>query len=704
MLPEEREVKIAVKYLPTTWQTVIFSYYGLISAGNIAKVLRCDEDTVKREAERLGLTGFSGSVGFEKRGYITAIRNAWFILPYRQICELIGKTEKELDAILENEDFLRVKLGDFKPKCEEVIYAPLSEEQKAATARVADKISALAIRGGRYFDFFSGKDTVLDAVKADGNRIIHGYLTPCYDVFSRDCEEYVPDGLLAEYAARGINGLWVHGLLSSLSPYPFDEEKSAGYGERRQNLKRLIERAAEYGIKIYLYFNEPRALETDGFSRFPELKGRTEGKYSALCFSKEETRQYLYNAVKDLVSAADGLGGIMTITMSENLTHCNYRPGNDCPYCRDVPPERTAADVNNVIMRAVKDSGKDVEVIANLWGWSPFMGWDEERTMRGLSYLDKDVSVMCVSEYGLKIEKGGTPSEIIDYSISNVGPSELTVKVLSAAKAQGHKIYAKIQINDSWECSAVPYLPVYDLQYEHIKKLSAIGVKDFMLTWTLGGYPSPVMDLVAEYADKGEDFSLWEWYKKIYGNDAETARRAVKKFCEGFAEYPFSIDGLYYSPKTLGQANLCPVEDSGLRSTMVCYSYDDYETWVKPYGVEVYLSQYKKLLEKWKEGIDLCGEAEGLAEMKRYALAAYLHFRADALQTEFAYVKRKSGTEKRIKYLFSEMKKDAETLISLMREDGTIGYETSNHYFYTDRDLIAKILYIDAVIGGIGEI
>ena len=62
-----------------------------------------------------------------------------------------------------------------------------------------------------------------------------------------------------------------------------------------------------------------------------------------------------------------GLGDALTISMSENHTHCNYVPGNNCPNCKDIPAHVSASKVNNIIARAVKDGDKKAEVIANLW-------------------------------------------------------------------------------------------------------------------------------------------------------------------------------------------------------------------------------------------------------------------------------------------------------------------------------------------------
>jgi hypothetical protein len=519
-------------------------------------------------------------------------------------------------------------------------------------------------------------------------------------VFVEDSKNYLPDSLLKEYQSQGVNSLWFHALLSNLSYYPFDESLSAGFKQRREELKKLISRCKAYGIKVYLYFNEPRALPKHKIGKYAYLVGREEDGKVALCLEKEEVGEYLYRAVKDLLDEVQDLGGIITITMSENLTHCNFRPGTNCPVCKNIPPERSAATVNNIIMKAVKDSRSDCEVIANLWGWSPFMGWSEEQTLKGVELLNRDISVMCVSEYDLEIEKGGVKSRIIDYSIGNVGPSEITVKTLEKAKKCGHKIYAKIQINNSWECSAVPSLPVYDLVYEHIKNLKKIGVGDYMLTWTLGGYPTFAMRLVADFAAKGKDFSLDEWYKKYFGVYSDKVKLAVDSFSKGFSQYPFSIDSLYYSPKTLGVANLWEIESSEKQSTMVCFSYDDYENWINPYPYEVYVSQYKKLLLTWKEGLkNLSGiEDERVKRLALYAQAAYLHFQADLLHTRFSYYRRdvSSNATQLLEVLKGEKSLIGE-LLNILASDPTIAYEASNQYFYNERNLIEKYLNVENI-------
>lgn len=698
MLPKVKKIKLPINNFPTKWQTVIFRNYGYVSTNKIALVLDCDEVVIKREAERMGLYEVEYDSSWEERGYISIIRNNWFLLPYEQLTKLLGITEEKLAFYLEKEDFLAVKLGNFKPECEPIKYTPLTKEEEGKTALIADMVRPYIKKGAvKSFNFFSSN--ILEkgeVVTSGGEKIIHGYLTPCGDVFMEDNEQYLPDSLLQAYAEQGINGLWFHGVLSALSPYPFNPSASEGYEARREELKKLIHRCKAYGIKVYLYVNEPRDLFENEFGKYSHLMGRRENGRATLCLEHKETQEYLYGAFKDLLLEVKDLGGFITITMSENPTHCHYIPHTNCPICKNISAEYSAAKVNNIIQKAVRDSGSSAEVIANLWGWSSYMEWTEEQTLHGVELLDKDVSVLSVSEFDLDIEKGGMKSRVIDYSISNPGPSEITKKTLQKAKETGHKTYAKIQVNNSWECSAVPYLPVFDLTYEHLKKLSVIGVKDYMLTWTLGGYPSPTLGMVRDFSEKGEAFSLDKWYENIYGEDATIVRRAVRDFCDGFQEYPFSVQSLYLSPKTLGHSNLWSIEAEEKSSVMVCFAYDDYESWIYPYSYEVYISQYEKLLVAWKRGLETLSNAsdsQRLQELKIYARAGYLHFEADVLQTKFSYYKRNLSKYKdEIISLIERAEEATMELMELVDICPFIGFETSNHYYYNKRNLIEKLL------------
>ena len=699
MLPIIEKVPLQKEIFPQKWQTVVFRNYGLVSDEKLAKTIGISVPMLKAEAQRLGLTASYNPV-WEKRGYITLIRNNWYILPYSQLMTLLGYDEARLEFVLTNEDFLRVKLGEVKPYCEEVYYTPLIDEEIAVTERLAKEIKTYFPKELFPFEFFQKTEEEGGYVRdyGDGIRLIHGYLTPCGDAFMENGEEYLPDALLEKYQRLGVNGVWVHALLSSLSPYPFDASLSENYILRRKNMQALVDRAAKYGIKVYLYFNEPRGIAEEKLGKYAHWKGATRGGVAHLCFEQQELREYLYTALKDLYTDVKGLGGAITITMSENPTHCRSHWDCNCPVCKDVPPEKMAAAVNNVFAKALRDSGGGAKLLAFLWGWSPFMGWTREQTERGISYLDEEIIPVCASEYGVPLTKGGIACEVVDYSIANPGPSLLTEISFQAAQKRGMRPCAKIQVNNSWECSATPYLPVFELVLQHLENLKKIGVKDYMLTWTLGGFPSPILDMVASYASNPDNFALDTWYFQCFGKDWKKVAMASKLFCEGFKEYPFSIQSLYYSPKTLGPANLWCLTPEEKTSSMVCFAFDDYESWIAPYPYEVYVSQYQALLCLWGKGLQALQGVEGdtAKELAVCAEVAYIHFKSDLLQTKFSYYKRQIKENRRaLEGILQEEKELTERLLVLAAKNAAVGFEASNHYFYNERNLIEKILQTD---------
>ena len=693
MLPKIENIKLQKNNFPAQWQTVLYRNYGFVENERLASVLGTDVATIIAEAARLGLKDVKFNREWLKSGYLTIIKNNWYLLDYEQMIELLGWDEKRLDYVIKEEDFLNVKLGFVKPRCEKVKYFPLDANMIKETERAVKILNGAGAEEARAFGFFDNMPgEVSDCEIKAGTRIIHGYITPCGDTFGVDSEVYLPDSLLKKYAGVGVNGLWFHALLTDLSFFPF---KNLGdrYLSRRENLRKLVERCGKFGLKVYLYLNEPRCMSTADFIGKDDIKGTENGEFSALCMGTEKVRNYLYEAVRDLFSDVRDLGGAITITMSENLTHCHSVGECNCERCVNSKPYEDAARVNNIIMQAIKDSGSSAELIANLWGWSEFLGWTREETEKGVALLDKDISVLCVSEYDLKIKKGGVESRIIDYSVSNPGPSEVTRNTLSYARKLGHKIYAKVQFNNSWECSSVPYLPVFDLVYEHLVNLKNIGVENYMMSWTLGGWPSVTLDLVNSF---GKDFDLDEWYSNTFGKNADKVHEAIKYLCEGFRNYPFSIYALYYSPKTNGYGNLWEFDEENKQSCMVNFSFDDYENWITPYPYEIYISQMKKLLEGFERGIEILDQLkddEEIYELWLYSSVAYLHFYADYDQTKFSFLKRDlKNNSRQVAEILEHAERATAQLIDLQRKDAKIGYEASNHYFYNTRSLKEKLL------------
>ena len=694
MLPEVKKIKDLPIFTPTKWQTVLLRNYGLVTNAKLAEVLRTDEQTIITEANRLGIEKIAYNEKWLERGYITIVRNNWHLLPYSQLMQLIEMSEEVLDYNLREDDFLSVKLGYFKPYCEEVFYSPLTATEIERTEELARIVKENFIENYvSPFEFGYDKNLAFSAKdkNAQFEKIVYAYSAMYGDTFLND-GEIIPEALLKKLSQTGVNGIWFQGVLSKLSPYPFIKGIDNGYEKRRENLRKLIAKCAEYGIKVYLYFNEPRALEETEFSNEMVIfQGRKLGTKIALCTSQKDIQEYLYNAVKDFVSSVTGLGGIITITASENLTNCYSLPDNDCPICSKRSRPEVVAEVNNIIMRAIRDSGTGAKLLANLWGWAPYMGWSKEEVFKGISLLDKDIAVMCVSEFGTVI-KDGKPFIVGEYSLSQVGPCEETKEYLGFAKKCGHKILSKVQINNSWELSSVPYIPVFDLIIEHMGNLKGLGVTGLMLSWTLGGYPSASFNLVNEIFS-GE-FSYDDWLKAQFGNEWETAKESVALFSNAFRNYPFSTNAIYYGAMQIGPTNLWYEKSTGLTATMVCYPYDDIESWRDTFTAEEYKQKLQLLTAEWYVGLEILKKKQGneqYEELKRISNVVYLHMKS--LLNQFSYNEIKETADKvRLKSFVEEEVCLTKALYSIAARDARIGYEASNHYYFTQNTFLEKII------------
>ena len=123
-------------FTPTKWQTVILRNYGLVKAENIAKVLKCTPKRIEIEATRLGIEKIQYSNVWREKSYLAIIRNNWNLLNYEQLLILLDMSEEELSHNLKNNDFLGVKLGNFKPELESICFKKLNKEELKETHKV----------------------------------------------------------------------------------------------------------------------------------------------------------------------------------------------------------------------------------------------------------------------------------------------------------------------------------------------------------------------------------------------------------------------------------------------------------------------------------------------------------------------------------------------------------------------------------------
>src|SRR5688572_21359919 len=183
-------------------------------------------------------------------------------------------TPERLAFALREDDFLWVKLGRVKPKCEPLRYLPPDQAARRRAAeirRVVEKDFGEEIRSAAEprFDFvrqlsnplpsFSRPKPVDD--QAVSLRLTYSYVAVYGDPLSNPKLNPYPDGLLQRLSTVVVTGVWLQAVLRDLAPggttFP---EFGAGHERRLANLRVLVERAKKYGIGVYLYMNEPRAM------------------------------------------------------------------------------------------------------------------------------------------------------------------------------------------------------------------------------------------------------------------------------------------------------------------------------------------------------------------------------------------------------------------------------------------------------------
>jgi len=722
LIPPSSKKAISIPHFPASFMAVIWRFWGIVKTEKIAHILSASVEDIKRSASLMGLDPEIKACDiWLKRGYITIIRNAWHLLEYDQICTLLDWSEEKLAVVLKEDDFLWHKLGDMKPSLERPVYRPLTDEEIMEAEEISRLMKSYGVsdiknNSFKFLDeFYKESDVTFTLTDDSGDlKFIYSYFALYGDPLLDPEIDPFPDALLQKYAENGINGVWLQGVLYQLTPYPFDFSLSKGWEKRIESLKKLVKRAARYGIKIFIYLNEPRNMPLSFFEKYPQFKGHERGDgFASMCTSVKEVRDYLYNGVYDLFSRVQGLGGFFTISYSENQTHCyshstdNRNAGSfcNCPRCRERSFEDVVSEVNNIMARAAKAANPSARAIAWNWGWDTV---GDDKPEKIIKLLDKDIIVQATSERKLQYELAGVKSEVNDYTISLQGPGPVAKEAWKVCAETGHESSAKLQLNTTWEMPGVPFVPVFDLVAQHIINVKKEGVKHFHCSWTLGGYPSPVLGMVSELLKKDSPSldDVTEYIMTHYGKEeAETVCRAQKMFCAAYREYPFHIGVAYRAPQASGPKSPFFTEPTGYDATMVGFPYDCINGWRSVYPVEIFESQFRLLLEKWKEALDVLYSYKGkrtemFDDILNTAEGVLVHVATNYNLIRF--------TRSRNAYLINKNEADKNTMLSalageeenvkhamaLFSRDSRLGFEASNHYSHTMQDLKEKLLNI----------
>lgn len=258
------------QHFPDRLHAFVWRNWNLVPVARMAAVVNADPEQLVSIGKAMGLPD-PPHISQEQldRTYITIIRANWHLLPYDQMTQLLDWTESKLAFTLREDDFLFIKLGRLKPACKPLLYAPPDEAAVKRELEIAAIVKEhFGDDAGTWVDPpLSFIEKLSAPMNVDLPKAATSVFNPrfCYSYFALYGDPLLehdpfPEGYLQRLAATGVNGVWLHAVLYKLSPFPWDTSISEKWEQRLERLNELVARAAKYGIGIYLYMNEPRAM------------------------------------------------------------------------------------------------------------------------------------------------------------------------------------------------------------------------------------------------------------------------------------------------------------------------------------------------------------------------------------------------------------------------------------------------------------
>ncbi|MBP7934122.1 MAG: hypothetical protein KA354_05680 [Phycisphaerae bacterium] len=373
-----------------------------------------------------------------------------------------------------------------------------------------------------------------------------------------DDVDYYPDAYLNRLAHEGVNGLWLSIEWKDITETSF--RKADPNMERRlAKLRKTVDKCAGYGIKVWLYTNEPvgfYSADDPMLEAHPELAGAGWPYRRYVCPNSEASQKFIYESTHSIFSRVRGLGGVINISLGEHGTSCldsmgaevDRRP--DCPRCSRVPNWQTLAAGQGAMARGIKEGDPNAEYICWLYmpAWRPLAPWVYELG----AHMPKDVTLQVNFESGAVKYQLDRPRVGGDYWLSFVGPSERFARIAWQAAAHKTPMSAKLQVACSHESATIPFMPVPSILYRKYKEMPALNITSVMQCWYFGNYPG-VMNRAAgrlafeDFSGTEDDF-LRTLARAEWGLNAEKVVRAWKHFAEGFQHFPLSTRFQWWGP------------------------------------------------------------------------------------------------------------------------------------------------------------
>ena len=286
-----------------------------------------------------------------------------------------------------------------------------------------------------------------------------------------------PDQLLSHMVHDGFDGIF-----ASVYANPNGDRTTAStstdfyarllYQVREQNptvIKDLIQRSARFGIKVYTpiiwqYLGTPeseaglRKLVQEIVHQFPGIRGYillTEGFwYKKWGGGHGAGKAYLQEWAEQWAKA---------VAIVEEECHRIDPSIEVLPWEYNIDFRPQSSDIKQYFIRQLPDRT------------IPLLTWEN----------GKSFTIDNMQGY------------LRDYSLSQVGPAEVTSAQIEEANKRKMKVYSKVDTFTSWQYGTIPYLPCPYQWFERYEALEKYGVKGTLESWSSGYKPNFISRLRA---------------------------------------------------------------------------------------------------------------------------------------------------------------------------------------------------------------
>ncbi|PPL03911.1 hypothetical protein [Parapedobacter indicus] len=321
-----------------------------------------------------------------------------------------------------------------------------------------------------------------------------------------------PDQQLSRLAHDGFDGLFTSVYANPNGDRNTAENSTDFYARLLKRVRKqdpssihdLIRRASRYGIQVFT----PIIYQYTG---------------------TPDSEAGLRTLVKDIIREFPDMGGYVLLT--EGFWYGKWGGLHGAPEDEVKDWARNWSRAIGIVTEECHRVNPATEVLA--WEYNiDFRPQNEKLKRYFVQQLPAAAIPMLTWENGKSFELDGMKGYLRDYSLSQIGPAEVTRGQLEEVAARGMKAYAKVDTFASWQFGTQPYLPFpgqWKTRYDALEKYKISGTLESwssgysanfivaLRAWSCWSDAPPFEELLANYAsfifgDDQEERVLQAWH------------------------------------------------------------------------------------------------------------------------------------------------------------------------------------------------